>query len=493
VTSRHSRRSQPRVPGTVAEVMGSPEGPEIAAFFDLDGTIVAGFTVTVYTKTKIRRGDFGVSEIYRILATAYAFQMGRSTFQDFAEAGLSTLAGKSLAELEEESEEVFKRKIADLIYPETRALVRAHVERGHRVVLCSSATSIQVEPVARWLGIDEVVCNRFILDDQDRVTGRLVTPVIWGEGKASAAQRYAATHGIDLAHCYFYADGDEDVALMHLVGNPRPTNPGPELTRVAEKRGWPITRHRSRSAGGASALVRTVASLGALAPIATAGLGIGILKGDKRSGLNVLTSLWPRLMLETNGVRLRIVGEDNARVTRPAVFLFNHRNNFDAMVAAAVVKDDFTFVAKAELKTHLLVGTFGRAMDGVFIERSDSAGSVASLQEAQDLLVRKNLSVIVAPEGTRQDRAELGSFKKGPFRMAMATGLPIVPIVIRNASDMAGRGGSAINAAEVDVAVLPPISVDDWTVDDVDERIAQVRDLFLDVLHDWPTEGDPRV
>ena len=97
MTSRHSRRSQPRVPGTVAEVMGSPEGPEIAAFFDLDGTIVAGFTVTVYTKTKIRRGDFGVSEIYRILATAYAFQMGRSTFQDFAEAGLSTLAGKSLA------------------------------------------------------------------------------------------------------------------------------------------------------------------------------------------------------------------------------------------------------------------------------------------------------------------------------------------------------------------------------------------------------------
>lgn len=493
MTDRRTRMPQPRLPGTVAEVLGSPEGPEIAAFFDLDGTIVAGFTVTVATKDKIRRGDFGVGEVFRILSTAYNFQMGRSSFQEFAEAGLSTLAGRPLTDLDEESERLFRRKIADLVYPETRALIRAHLERGHRVVLCSSATSIQVEPVARWLAIEEVVCNRFVLDDEGRVTGKLVSPVIWGEGKATAAQRYAATHDIDLARCYFYADGDEDVALMHMVGNPRPTNPGPELTRVAEKRGWPITRHRSRSAGGASALVKTVASLGALGPIATAGLGIGLLKGDKRSGLNLLTSMWPKLFLETHGVRLHVIGQDNARAARPAVFLFNHRNNFDAMIAAAIVKDDFTFVAKAELKTHPLLGTFGRAMDGVFIERSDSAGSVASLREAQDLLLRKNLSVIVAPEGTRQDREELGPFKKGPFRMAMATGLPIVPIVIRNASDMAGRGGSAINAADVDVAVLPPIRVDGWTLADVDERIVAVRDRFLDVLHDWPTEGDPRV
>ena len=68
-----SPRSAARLPGTVAEVNGSPEGPEIAAFFDLDGTIVAGFTVTVHTKDKIRKGEFGVVEIAQILATAYQF------------------------------------------------------------------------------------------------------------------------------------------------------------------------------------------------------------------------------------------------------------------------------------------------------------------------------------------------------------------------------------------------------------------------------------
>ena len=488
-----SPRSAARIPGSVAEVNGSPEGPEIAAFFDLDGTIVAGFTVTVHTKDKIRNGEFGVVEIAQILATAYQFQMGRTSFQEMAEAGLATLKGRPLAELEEQSEKLFLRKIADLIYPETRALIQAHLDRGHRVVLCSSATSIQVEPVARYLGIDEVVCNRFILDAEGKVTGKLVAPVIWGEGKATAAQRYAATHDIDLANCYFYADGDEDVALMHLVGNPRPTNPGPELTRVAEKRGWPVTRHRSRGAGGLGSLVRTLVGVSALGPLTAGALGVGLLTGDKRAGLNVLTSTWPRLMLEANGVRLNVIGEENALSARPAIFVFNHRNNFDPLIAGAVVKDNFTFVAKAELKTHPIIGTFGRVMDGVFIERSDAAASVASLREAEALLISRGLSLIIAPEGTRQDRVALGPFKKGPFRMAMATGLPIVPVVIRNASDLAGRGGSAINAATVDVAVLPAISTADWTPATMGERIEALRSTYLDILGDWPQEGDSRV
>ena len=68
-------------------------------------------------------------------------------------------------------------------------------------------------------------------------------------------QAFAAENGVDLSKSYFYADGDEDVALMYLVGNPRPTNPAGKLAAVAAKRGWPVLRFSSRS--GSSPRVAT--------------------------------------------------------------------------------------------------------------------------------------------------------------------------------------------------------------------------------------------
>ena len=75
----------------------------------------------------------------------------------------------------------------------------------------------------------------------------------------------------------------------------------------------------------------------------------------------------------------------------------------------------------------------------------------------------------------------------------MAAGIPIVPIVIRNAELVAARNSTIINPGTVDVAVFPPISVDDWTLDTLPERIAEVRQLYLDTLADWPVDELPEV
>jgi putative phosphoserine phosphatase/1-acylglycerol-3-phosphate O-acyltransferase len=89
------------------------------------------------------------------------------------------------------------------------------------------------------------------------------------------------------------------------------------------------------------------------------------------------------------------------------------------------------------------------------------------------------------------DTTSVGPFKKGPFRMAMAVGIPIVPIVIRNAEIIAARNSTTMNPGTVDVAVFPPISVSDWTVDTLADRIAEVRQLFVDTLADWPLDELP--
>ena len=98
---------------------------------------------------------------------------------------------------------------------------------------------------------------------------------------------------------------------------------------------------------------------------------------------------------------------------------------------------------------------------------------------------------MIAPEGTRLDTTSVGPFKKGPFRMAMAVGIPVVPIVIRNAEIIAARNSTTMNPGTVDVAVFPPISVSDWTVETLGDRIAEVRQLYVDTLADWPVDELP--
>ena len=480
-----------RLPGSVAEVMASPPGPRVGAFFDVDGTLVAGFTGVILTRERFRNGDMGVGELIGMVAAGLNHQFGRMEFEGLINKATEVLRGRPLSDLQQIGERLFVEKIEKRIYPEMRDLVHAHMERGHTVVLSSSALTIQVEPVARYLGIPNVLTNRFDVDDDGVLTGDVVTPILWGPGKANAVQQFAADHDIDLKASYFYADGDEDLALMHLVGNPRPTNPGDKMAEVAGKRGWPILRFSSRGRGGLLGQVRTLLGVGSIVPAAYGAVGWGLLTRSRRRGVNFFTSAFPQMLLGINGVRLNILGEDNLTKKRPAVFIFNHRNNFDPVVVGSMVKDNWTGVGKKELQNDPVVGTIGKLVDTVFIDRDDPKKAVESLHQAEEL-TRKGLSVVIAPEGTRMDTRSVGQFKKGPFRLAMAAGVPIVPIVIRNAEVLSARDSSTLHPGTVDIVVYPPLSLRDWTLDNLNDKIAEVRQLYVDTLADWPVDEVPK-
>lgn len=487
-----TRPDKMRLPGTVAEVRASSPGPRIGAFFDLDGTLVAGFTGVILTQEQFLSRQMGIGEFISMIQAGLNHQLGRSEFEDLIGAASKAMRGRSLSDLDEMGERLFRQKIEAKIYPEMRDLVRAHMERGHTVCLSSSALTIQVEPVARHLGITNMLTNRFEVDDDGTVTGKIIEPILWGSGKANAVQRFSAENDIDLAESYFYADGDEDVALMYLVGNPRPTNPEGKMAAVARQRGWPITRFTSRGGTGLTSTVRTLAGMGAMLPLAAGALGWGLVTRNRRRGVNFFTGTFGPTLLAASGVKLNVIGRENLTAQRPAVFIFNHRNNFDPVITSALVRDNFTGVGKKELESDPLVGTLGKLMDGVFIDRDDVKSAVGELAKVEEL-ARKGLSVVIAPEGTRTDTTEVGPFKKGPFRIAMAAGIPIVPIVIRNAEVIGARDSSLMNPGTVDVAVFPPISVADWTVEDLAERIAGIRRLYLDVLKNWPDETLPDI
>jgi putative phosphoserine phosphatase/1-acylglycerol-3-phosphate O-acyltransferase len=473
-------------PGTVAEVDNSTDGPGNGAFFDLDGTLIAGFSAKVFLQDRLRNRDIGGGEVLRTLGLGLQGATGKAGFEELMEVSSKSLRGRRHEDLVATGDRLFKKRIAALVYPEMQRLVQAHQRRGHTVVLCSSATSYQVEPVASALGIEHVVCNRMVVDDEGKLTGDLVQPVIWGEGKARAAQELAEKLSVDLAQSWFYADGDEDVALMHLVGRPRPVNPRSRLEAVAKRRGWPILRVSGRGSTGAVGLARNAVGIASAVPAAALGIAVGAARRDKRAGLNVGLPAWIAALFAVNGVKLRVVeGEEHLKAPRPAVFIFNHKNNFDSFLAASLVRTNWTGVAKKELERDPMFRTLGRWMDAVFVDRSDSAVAVEQMK-AMEGLARKGLSVMVAPEGTRSFNGELLPFKKGAFRVAMATGLPLIPIVFRNSEVLGHRDANTMRPGSVEAAVLPPIDVSDWTVENLAAHIEDVRRMYLDTLEDWP-------
>ena len=480
-----------QLPGSVAEIQASPDGPRIGAFFDLDGTLVAGFTAVILTQERLRRRDIGVGELLSMVQAGLNHTLGRIEFEDLIGKASSALAGRLIDDLEEIGERLFAQRIESRIYPEMRELVRAHVARGHTVVLSSSALTIQVDPVARFLGIANTLTNKFETNEDGLLTGGVLKPILWGPGKAAAVQKFAAEHDIDLKDSYFYADGDEDVALMYLVGNPRPTNPEGKMAAVAKRRGWPILRFESRGGVGMRRQLRTLAGFSTMFPVAAGALGIGVLTGSRRRGVNFFTSNFSQLLLTISGVHLNVIGRENLTAQRPAVFIFNHRNQVDPVISGALVRDNWVGVGKKELQSDPIMGTLGKLLDTAFIDRDDAAAAVETLHTVEER-AKNGLSIVIAPEGTRLDTTEVGPFKKGPFRIAMAVGIPIVPIVIRNAEIVASRNSTTINPGTVDVAVFPPIPVDDWTLDTLPEHIAEVRQLYLDTLVDWPVDELPK-
>jgi HAD superfamily hydrolase (TIGR01490 family) len=224
----------------VAEIGASPAGPEIGAFFDLDGTLVDGFTAAVHVGDRIRRRQAGVGELLGVFDAALRYRFGRLEFERLIVRAAGYLHGELLDELDALGERLFVERVASRLYSHMHEIVQAHQARGHTVVMSSSALSIQALPVARFLGISNVQCNRFELDERGRLTGGIVEPIVWGATKAAAMQQFCADNGVAMQRSYFYADGDEEAASMSLVGCPRPVNPRSGLAAAAAAHGWPV-------------------------------------------------------------------------------------------------------------------------------------------------------------------------------------------------------------------------------------------------------------
>jgi putative phosphoserine phosphatase/1-acylglycerol-3-phosphate O-acyltransferase len=455
-----------------------------AAFFDFDGTLIDGYSAMAFLSSRARGGEMPPGELLRLLQAGLGVRAGKADFDDFMRVGVQAFRGHDERTLARLGEQLLKETLGGQLFPEMLELIAWHRAQGHELVIASSALPFQVEPLARELGFDHVLCTR-LEAIHDVYTGRVHGPVLWGPGKARAVEQFAAEHGVELAASYGYGNGDEDIEFLSATGNPRPVNPKPELAAVADREDWPVLRCAARGRPGVTAVARTVAAYGGMAGAFGTGIALSVLRRNRREGVDFTLAHGSDLALGLAGISLNVTGGENIERARPAVVIFNHTSILDGLIVLKLLRHDITGAGKKELSDQPGIGQLMKWANIAMLDRSNTAQAIAALEPVVQRL-RDGYSIVIAPEGTRMPTPTLGRFKKGPFHMAMQGDVPILPIVIRNAGEHLWRGSKVMRPGVIDVHVLEPVSVEGWTPETMEEEIAGVRRQFVETLADWP-------
>src|SRR3546814_1830177 len=127
------------------------------------------------------------------------------------------------------------------------------------------------------------------------------------------------------------------------------------------------------------------------------------------------------------------------------------------MILAKLIRRDMGAVGKKEIRDIPILGKLMEGGGTVFVDRADGQSAIRAMEPLVDAIRKEGKSICIAPEGTRSLTPKLGPFKKGAFHLAMQAEVPIVPIVIHNATDVAPKNEFVIRPATVRVTVLPPV------------------------------------
>ena len=374
-----------------------------AAFFDLDRTLLGGASGPVVSQALRTVGVLadrvipGENLLYKVFDTVGETLPAMLLTRQAARvaSGWDRAAVQAAGELVAEH-------LVDQVQPFGRILIDEHHAEGRPVVLATTSPYDLVAPLARAVGLDDVIATRYG-ERNGAYDGTIVGEFVWGPGKLAAVRAWADARGIDLASSYAYSDSVFDVPLLSAVGHPVAIHPDPRLRIVAALRRWP-QRFLDVPPG--------VPKVGGLEPQR-------MLQGLAR----------PELM--------RFVHwdlDDLSELPRngPVILVANHRSYFDPIALSYVagrVDRAVRFLGKKEVFDAPVVGQFATAMGAIRVDRG--SGSDLPLHRAADALSAGE-AVVILPQGTIPRGEKFFDPKLegrwGAAKLAAETGAPVIPI-----------------------------------------------------------------
>jgi hypothetical protein len=217
-----------------------PRAP-IAAFFDLDKTILAKSSSFAFARPFYKEGLIGRADVIKSAYAQFVYLASGADHDQMESMRqyMSTLVtGWEVEKVKQIVSETLDTIVDPMVYEEALDLIAHHRMLGHQIIIISSSGTDVVEPIGERLGADLAIGTQVGIED-GKYTGEILF-YAYGPGKAEAMRSLAAERGYDLTECYAYSDSFTDVPMLEAVGHPVAVNPDTELRKLAVENHWPI-------------------------------------------------------------------------------------------------------------------------------------------------------------------------------------------------------------------------------------------------------------
>jgi HAD superfamily hydrolase (TIGR01490 family) len=212
----------------------------IAAFFDMDNTLLRVETGMSWARFLYRRGELSSRMIAKALYWQALYKLAVLDIETVFTRLVEDLRGNSEAEMIAKCDVWYREHVAPEVAPAALVAVEQHRRAGHLVVLATGSTQYAARPVARGVGIEHVLSSELEVEG-GVFTGRPAA-FCFGHHKVALAERWAERHGVDLRASYFYSDSYHDLPMLERVGTAIAVNADARLRRHARRRGWAAPR-----------------------------------------------------------------------------------------------------------------------------------------------------------------------------------------------------------------------------------------------------------
>lgn len=220
----------------------------IAAFWDLDGTLIEGAITGYLVRHLIARGRMQKRRLASMAAYNLLYKLNLLTPQNIHRAAAELVVGWPIAEAERVMAEVMERHVHRHVYAEAVERIAWHQAQGHVQAVVTGGPEFAARLLSAKLGIPHVLASRTPIRDGKIAPDFAPEDLCFGEEKAVRVRAFAEEHAVDLARSYAYSDSRSDLPLLQVVGHGNAVNPQWLLERRARAAGLPVLRFRARMA-----------------------------------------------------------------------------------------------------------------------------------------------------------------------------------------------------------------------------------------------------